>query len=104
MSSSRSDIITQIVREFVCLLFSFTVLGVFLAAMSSSRSFIVIQFVRSFMCLFVCPFVCPFCILLVLLESIVYFLVLESFNGVARKFKGFLKKVSRIVLCCAVLG
>ena len=52
----------------------------FLAAMSSSRSDVVTQFV--------CSSVCP---LFFLLVSLKFLLVLKSFNGVSRLFKGCLK-------------
>ena len=52
--------------------------------MSSSRSDVVTQFVRSF----VRPFVRP---LFFLLASLEFYLVLNSFNGVSRKFSVCLK-------------
>ena len=57
---------------------------IFLAAMSSSRSDVVTQFVFPCFCVFVRP-------LFFLLVSLKFLLVLKSFNGVSRQFKGCLK-------------
>ena len=53
--------------------------------MSSSRSDVVTKFVCSCVCVFVCPS------LFFLLVSLKFLLVLKSFNGVSRLFKGCLK-------------
>ena len=71
-------------RVYVEFEFSCVNLYEFLAAMSSSRSDVVTQFV----CVFVCVFVRP---LFFLLVSLKFLLVLKSFNGVSRLFKGCLK-------------
>ena len=55
-------------------------IDVIFAAMSSSRSDVVTKSIR--------VFVCPFFFLLV---SLKFLLVLKSFNGVSRQFKGCLK-------------
>ena len=55
--------------------------------MSSSSS----DFVTQSVCLFVRPFVRPSVVIFFLLVSLKFFLVLKSFNGVSRKFKGCLK-------------
>ena len=53
----------------------------FLAAMSSSRSDVVTQCVRVSVCMFAAPF----------FLVVSFSLVLKSFNGVSRMFKGCLK-------------
>ena len=62
-----------------------TFVDFFLAAMSSTRSDIVTQCVRLFVCVSMCV---SLCLLFVYLK---FLLVLKSFNGVSRQFKGCLK-------------
>ena len=62
-----------------------TFVDLFLAAMSSTRSDIVTQCVRLFVCVSMCVSLC------LLFVSLKFLLVLKSFNGVSRLFKGYLE-------------